>query len=64
MLCLSRRMADDKKYDRTQCQLRINGNILITILHATPSKVRIGVEAPDDVEILREDEYQERLGNS
>jgi len=33
----------------------INNNIIITIVHATSSNVRIGIEAPKDVPIFREE---------
>jgi len=36
-----------------QESIRINGNIVVTILGVQGSKVRIGIEAPQEVPILR-----------
>lgn len=44
MLVLSR-----KKGER----IRIGDDIWITIVHSTPTRVRVGIDAPKDVTILR-----------
>lgn len=41
-------------------KLRIGRDITITILDAKAGKVRIGIEAPQDLEIVRESLYQEK----
>ena len=54
MLVLSRR--------RKQVIL-IAPNIRVTVLNIQGDKVRIGVDAPDDVEILREELYERMQRN-
>ena len=40
-------------------KLIINGNIEVVVLEATKNSVRIGVKAPSDVQIYREEIYRE-----
>ena len=44
MLCLKRRVGE---------RLVINGNIVVTILKIDGSKVQVGIEAPDEVKVVR-----------
>jgi len=46
MLVLSRRENE---------RLFIGDNIVITIVHVTGGTVRVGIEAPDDVQVQREE---------
>lgn len=46
MLCLSRKLNE---------KITINENIVVTVLEIRGGKVRVGVEAPRDVPILRDD---------
>lgn len=46
MLCLTRRQGE---------RIRIGDNIWITIVRVTPEQVRLGIEAPDDVKVVREE---------
>ncbi len=38
--------------------IRINDNILVTILRLRNGKVRLGIEAPDEVPVHREEVFQ------
>lgn len=40
-------------------KLIINGNVKVVVLEATKNSVRIGIEAPNDVPIYREEIYTE-----
>lgn len=42
--------------------IRIGDGIFITVVHIGPNNVRIGIDAPDDVNIVREELHQ-RLTN-
>jgi carbon storage regulator len=33
--------------------IRINENVKVTILHISPTQIKLGIEAPDDVRIFR-----------
>ena len=46
MLVLSRKVEE---------KIRIAGNIVITVLQIRGNKARLGIEAPDDVKVLREE---------
>ena len=46
MLVLSRKRSE---------RIRIGDNIVITVVRLGPDNVRLGIEAPDDVAILREE---------
>lgn len=52
MLILTRRIGE---------KLVINGNVFITILESKGSQVRIGIEAPREVQVHREEVYQRIL---
>ena len=52
MLVLSRRV-DEK--------IRIGKNITITVIQISPSQVRLGIEAPDDINIARYERFEEML---
>lgn len=52
MLILTRRVGES---------LIINDNTKMTVLKVTGNQIRIGVEAPDDVDIWREEVYQRIL---
>ncbi len=41
-------------------KLRIGRDITITILESKAGKVRLGIEAPQDLEVMRESLYRER----
>ena len=43
--------------------IRIGQNIVITVLKLAPGQVRIGIEAPPDVVIHREEIFQRIHGN-
>ena len=49
MLCVSRQKEE---------AIIINDNIKIIILDVRGDKIRVGIEAPDDVEIWREELYK------
>ena len=55
MLILSRKKAQ---------KIIINGNIVITVVETRPHGVRLGIEAPDDVEILRDDAIKRTRGGN
>lgn len=40
-------------------KLIINGNIEVIVLEATKNSVRLGIKAPNDVQIYREEIYKE-----
>lgn len=40
-------------------KLIINGNIEVVVLEATKNSVRLGIKAPNEVQIYREEIYQE-----
>lgn len=42
-------------------RLRIGEDIIITVTRLQGDRVQLGVEAPDDVRILREEVYQKEL---
>lgn len=44
---------------KTNEKIRINGNIVITVVRVQGEKVRLGIEAPDDVLIIRDELNQE-----
>jgi carbon storage regulator len=44
MLCLKRRVGE---------RLVINGNIVVSILKIDGAKVQVGIEAPDEVKVVR-----------
>lgn len=46
MLVLTRRVGES---------IRVGDNIVVTLVQATPGKVRIGIEAPPETVILREE---------
>ena len=52
MLVLTRRVGES---------LKIGDNITVTILGAKGTQVRVGVEAPRDVVVDREEIYQKKL---
>lgn len=54
MLVLSRKLGE---------RIYINDNIVITIVEIDRGKVRLGIEAPKDVEILREELRNSNLTN-
>lgn len=39
-------------------KIRIGNNILINIISVSENQVKIGIEAPDDVKILREEIFE------
>lgn len=39
-------------------KIRIGNNILISIVSVSENQVKIGIEAPDDVKILREEIFE------
>jgi carbon storage regulator len=49
MLVLTRKLGES---------VRINDHITVTVLEVRGNRVRLGVEAPDDVEVLREEVYE------
>ncbi|MGC3968990.1 MAG: carbon storage regulator [Pirellulales bacterium] len=49
MLVLTRRVGES---------IRIGDNIVVTLVQMSPGKVRIGIEAPADMTILREELVQ------
>tara|TARA_R110002096_G_scaffold315227_4_gene509461 strand:- start:942 stop:1106 length:165 start_codon:yes stop_codon:yes gene_type:complete len=53
MLCLSRRVGES---------IIIDGDIKVTVLRINSSQVKIGIAAPDDVLILREELVEEEAG--
>jgi carbon storage regulator len=52
MLVISRKPSSRQKGD---CRLMIGGNIVITIVEVQYGKVKIGIEAPPDVAVMREE---------
>jgi carbon storage regulator len=52
MLILTRRIGE---------KLVINENVIVTILAAKGSQIRIGIEAPRDVQVHREEIFQKIL---
>jgi carbon storage regulator CsrA len=46
MLCLGRKIGD---------RIFIGDNVVLTVLAIMPGKVRLGISAPPDVKILRDD---------
>ena len=54
MLVLSRKLGE---------RIYINDNIVISIVEIDRGKVRLGIEAPKDVEILREELRNSNLTN-
>jgi carbon storage regulator len=42
-------------------QIRLGDSIILTIVRLTGDRVRLGIEAPDDVVILREELDEDRL---
>lgn len=42
--------------------IRVGDNVIITVLGTKGSQVRIGVDAPSDVQVHREEIYQQASG--
>lgn len=55
MLVLTRRIGES---------FLIGSNITVTILGIKGSQIRVGIDAPKDVEVHREDVYQRKLKTS
>ena len=49
---------------RVQEALVINDNVTITVLSVKGNQVRLGIDAPRDVEVHREEIYQRVKGSS
>ena len=49
---------------RVQEALVINDNVTITVLSVKGNQVRLGIDAPRDVEVHREEIYQRVIGTS
>ena len=54
MLVLSRKQNE---------RIRVGDSVVVTVVRASGDKVRIGIEAPPDVRVLRDELEQEFLGD-